>query len=203
MRPLVQHLGRFVHDVFDHVEYAKAKFWPNLEDVFTNIDLAANTGHHLGHTYAPSDLRMTRRVLLARIMRMLDERYALAEKHKNSDWKRMDHFFRSLDTGHSAFISINWDTVIERKLEALPQVHSVNYRCGAIQARFPTDGNIVAERKMPDGATAVPVVKIHGSVNWLYCDNCRQLYSFPAENGLSVAMQLLTRREARRLGCRM
>jgi hypothetical protein len=46
---------------------AKAKFWPNLEDVFTNIDLAANTGHHLGHTNAPSDLRMTRRVLLARM----------------------------------------------------------------------------------------------------------------------------------------
>ena len=199
MRPLVQHLGKFVHDAFDHGEDAKAKFWPNLEDVFTNIDLAANTGHHLGHIHAPSDLRMTRRVLLARMMRMLDERYALAEKHKNTDGKRMDRFFRSLDLKDSAFISINWDTVIERKLAALPQVHSVDYCCGAVRAGFPTKGNVVAEHKTPQGATAVPVVKIHGSVNWLYCDNCRQLYSFPAEDGLSVAMQLLTRREAKRL----
>jgi hypothetical protein len=31
----------------------------------------------------------------------------------NSDWRRLDRFFRGLDTKHSAFISINWDTVIE------------------------------------------------------------------------------------------
>src|ERR1035441_3765147 len=61
LRPLISHLGGFVHDVFDHNVSAKAKFWPNLEDVFTNIDLAANTGHHLGPTHAPSDLRTTRR----------------------------------------------------------------------------------------------------------------------------------------------
>jgi hypothetical protein len=156
MRPLVQHLGKFVHDAFDHVEHAKAKFWPNLEDVFTNIDLAANAGHHLGHTHAPSDLRMTRRVLVARMMRMLDERYALAEKHKNTDWKRMDHFFRSLDTGQSAFISINWDTVIERKLAALPKLHNIDYLCGAVTAGFPVKGNVVTVRKTPHGAASVP-----------------------------------------------
>ena len=48
MHPLLAHLGKFIHDAFDHNESAKAKYWPNLEDVFTNIDLAANTGHHLG-----------------------------------------------------------------------------------------------------------------------------------------------------------
>jgi hypothetical protein len=39
-------LGTFIHDAFDHSESAKAKRWPNLEDLLTNIDLAANTGHH-------------------------------------------------------------------------------------------------------------------------------------------------------------
>lgn len=52
---------------------------------------------------------------------MLDERYALAEKHPNEDWKRMDRFFKRLDTQNSAFISINWDTVIELKLEDLSE----------------------------------------------------------------------------------
>lgn len=46
--PVTIYLREFVHDVFDHSRTAKAKFWPELEDVFTNIDLAANTGHHLG-----------------------------------------------------------------------------------------------------------------------------------------------------------
>jgi hypothetical protein len=199
MRPLAEHLGRFVHDAFDHGKEANAKFWPSLEDVFTNIDLAANTGHHLGHEHAPSDLRMTRRVLLARMIRMLDERFAKAESAKDADWRRLDRFFLKLDTKNSGFISINWDTVIERKLATLPEAHSVDYRCGAVQAAFPPKGNVVAEHQPPDGKITIPVVKIHGSVNWLYCDNCRQLYWFPTRDGLSVSMQLITRNEADRL----
>jgi hypothetical protein len=157
MRPLVEHLGKFVHDAFDHVEHAKAKFWPYLEDLFTNIDLAANTGHHLGHAHPPSDLRMTRRVLLARIVRMLDERYSLAEMSRNADWKRMDQFFRTLDTKGSAFISINWDTVIERKLATLPQVHTADYRCGAKAARFPKAGNVITKDQMQPKELTVPL----------------------------------------------
>lgn len=86
MRPLVSHLGTFIHDAFDHSESAKAKHWPNLEDLFTNIDLAANSGHHLGATHPPSKLRTTRRILLARMMYMLNERYIEAESGKGDDW---------------------------------------------------------------------------------------------------------------------
>src|SRR5258708_27722281 len=110
MHPLIAHLGTFIHDAFDHYVSAKAKYWPNLEDLFTNIDLAANTGHHLGATHAPSQLRMTRRVLLARMMYMLNERYIEAEASKSGDWKKLDGFFKDLDIDHCAFISINWDT---------------------------------------------------------------------------------------------
>jgi hypothetical protein len=119
MQPLIAHLGKFIHDAFDHNESAKAKHWPNLEDVFTNIDLAANTGHHLGAMHAPSKLRMTRRVLLARMMYMLNERYLEAETSKADDWKKLDTFFKALKIDRSAFISMNWDTVIERRLEKL------------------------------------------------------------------------------------
>ena len=79
MHPVISHLGTFIHDTFDHNAFAKAKHWPNLEDLFTNIDLAANTGHHLGATHPPSKLRTTRRVLLSRMMCMLNERYIEAE----------------------------------------------------------------------------------------------------------------------------
>ena len=196
MRPLADHLGKFVHDAFDHKKDANAKFWPSLEDVFTNIDLAANTGHHLGHEHAPSDLRKTRRVLLARMIRMLDERFAKAESAKDADWRRLDRFFQKLNTKDSGFISINWDTVIERKVAGLPETHSIDYRCGALPAVFPSKGNVVAGHQPPDGKATIPIVKIHGSVNWLYCDNCRQLYWFPMKDGLSISMQLITGNEA-------
>ena len=59
----VRFLEDFVRDTFDHKRGAAPKFWPHLEDIFTCIDLSANTGHHLGPDYAPSDLRTVRRAL--------------------------------------------------------------------------------------------------------------------------------------------
>lgn len=199
MQPLIAHLGQFIHDAFDHNESAKAKHWPNLEDVFTNIDLAANTGHHLGATHAPSKLRMTRRVLLARMMYMLNERYIEAEKNKAADWKKLDSFFKDLDIDHSAFISINWDTVIERRLAERHGLDNFDYRCGAIAASFQGKSSVIKERVLAEDAKKAPVVKIHGSVNWLYCDNCRQLYWFSANDAIRVAMQLITPEEAGKL----
>ena len=198
LRPLVDHLGGFVHDVFDHNESAKAKYWPNLEDVFTNIDLAANTGHHLGSAHAPASLRTTRRVLLARMMLMLNERYIQAEAEKSPDWEKLDRFFGALDITRSAFISINWDTVIERRLAGRRDVDGFDYRCGAKAAKFGKKGNIISSRSLPKASTAVPVVKIHGSVNWLYCDNCRRLYWFSADDAVAVAMQLITPEEGKK-----
>jgi hypothetical protein len=199
MRPLIEHLGTFVHDVFDHKVSAKAQFWPNLEDVFTNIDLAANTGHHLGTAHSPSELRTTRRVLLARMMCMLHERFRKAEQAEERDWLKLNGFFKILNIEHSAFISINWDTVIERRLSELRDIERFDYRCGAIAAVFRPTGNIIGRRELPDNPDEIPIVKSHGSVNWLYCDNCRQLYWFSPDHAVPVALQLLTRKEGKRL----
>ena len=199
MHPLIAHLGTFIHDAFDHNESAKAKHWPNLEDVFTNIDLAANTGHHLGATHSPSKLRMTRRVLVARMMYMLNERYIEAERTKGDNWEGLDNFFKKLDIDGSAFISMNWDTVIERKLAERHGLDNFDYRCGAVAAQFPGKGRVIAECALADESKQVPVVKIHGSVNWLYCDNCRHLYWFPPDDAIRIATQLITPEEARKL----
>jgi hypothetical protein len=162
MHPLIAHLGEFVHDVFNHKRSAKAQYWPNLEDVFTNIDLAANTGHHLGRQHPPSELRTTRRVLLARMMGMLNERYGEAESSKREDWKKLDSFFQALDIKHSALISINWDTVIERKLAERHKIQGFDYRCGAMAAEFADKGNVILPRTSLDASKTVPVIKIHG-----------------------------------------
>lgn len=112
MRPLVARLGEFIGSAFGHRESAKAKHWANLEDLFTNIDLVANTGHHLAAAYSPSKLRTTRRILLSGMMSMLNERYLKAESDKGMSGTNLDKFFKKLDLDHSAFVSINWDTVI-------------------------------------------------------------------------------------------
>jgi len=163
-KPLVDHLADFINRAFDHKRSAAARYWPNLEDVFTSIDLAANTGHHLGANDPPSVLRTTRRVLLAQTMWMLNERYVAAEASRDRNWKKLDRFFQQIPIDNSAFISLNWDTVIERGLARVRGVDFFDYGCGAIAAQFPTGRDIVQRRKTTASEKRIRVVKIHGSV---------------------------------------
>src|SRR6266700_5945534 len=80
---IVQHRREFVNRAFDHKTTAGAQFWPELEDIFTCIDLSANSGHNLGPQFSPSELRTTRRALIYRIITMLRERYREARDRKD------------------------------------------------------------------------------------------------------------------------
>lgn len=213
-RLLVEFVSRFIHDAFDHGAKAGAKYWPDLEDIFTCVDLSANSGHHLGSTFGPADLRTVRRAILSRIMRMLDQKYQAAHKQKGPDWKKLDDFFWRIDSQNVGFISMNWDTVIERKLALTNRGEFlIDYCCDASPASIPNrpDEDDFSSRKaflkeiqkaqaikivaLPDDvkkqAKIRPIVKIHGSANWLYCDNCRRLFCFHPEESRRIADQLM------------
>jgi len=64
-RMLMPPLGRFVEDVFGFNASHALTSYPDLEHVFTLLDLSANTGHHLGVDYSPRELRKLRRMLLS------------------------------------------------------------------------------------------------------------------------------------------
>lgn len=221
-RMMVDFLTRFIHDDFDHSTRASARRWPDLEDVFTCVDLAANSGHYLGSTFSPADLRTVRRAMLSRIIRMLDQKYEIARRKKGADWRRLDDFFARTDSGGVGFISMNWDTVIERKLQLTRSTLSIDYGCDARPASIPDPPNpddyyhrakafakelrkpqvitVAAQGRPEETERATPVVKIHGSSNWLYCDNCRQLYWFHPDQCKRIADQLIREDDLRRIG---
>lgn len=219
-RLMVEFLSRFIREAFDHSTRAGAKHWPELEDVFTCIDLSANSGHHLGSTFASADLRTVRRAMLCRIIRMLDQKYEAGRRRKGPEWKKLDDFFWQIHPQHTGFISMNWDTVIERRLAAT-QHPLIDYCCDALHAGIPEPpeletyssmkkylkqiekGQVVTlaalpiERKRME--TSTPIIKIHGSTNWLYCDNCRQLFWLsPTESG-TIANQIIRREDISRI----
>jgi hypothetical protein len=47
--------------------------------------------------------------------------------------------------------------------------------------------------------TKVPIIKMHGSVNWLYCDNCRRLFWMQPDETYKVAGQLLSSEDWNRI----
>jgi hypothetical protein len=191
---IVQHLRQFIREEFDHNPSAPADYGPDLEDIFTCIDLAANSGHNLGPDEIPSDLRTVRRALIYRIITMLRERYLEARNTRGAKWRKLVKLMKSIDPSEAAFISTNWDTVIEDLLQETHKVEWFDYGCGALHGTLhPAKPEIKIVRPRPPFSPSV--TKMHGSVNWLYCDNCRRLYWFSPHETYKVAGQLLSARE--------
>jgi hypothetical protein len=108
---------------------------------------------------------------------------------------------------------MNWDTVIERKLSFARGQLLLDYGCDAIPAGIPdvperdnfrsnrafskeiSKASVIESMSPPVDRSKVedgtPVVKIHGSVNWLYCDNCRQVFWVHPDQAERIASQLL------------
>ena len=140
---------------------------PSLEDHFTEIDLAANTGHYLGRSYGPKKLRALRRMTIHRVFRLLDV-------HPQPAPHVDDLVATLLGSFHIAIVTTNWDIMAERCLERLGRPF---FYTRQPDSRFP--------ERAPHG---VPLWKLHGSGNWGYCDVCRTLIT--SEIGLGkVAVQ--------------
>ena len=160
--------------VDDAITEALTKFWskvfgssdsrqPTLEEHFTVLDLAANSGHQLGRSYPPRKLRAIRRLSIHRTFQVLDRRY-----------HHSDHIARLLqtlsDAGRTvALVSLNWDVVAEKHLDAVGREY-----------KYDIDVRYIDGERIERGP--IRLYKMHGSSNWLYCDACRQLYA-PRDGG--------------------
>jgi hypothetical protein len=147
-------IEQFLRDVFG---WAPGEPLPSLEEYFTCIDLSANTGHHLGIKYTPKMLRAIRRMTVHRVLQILDSHAGPSPV--------IERFLASVLPTASAFVVLNWDLVLERGLQDL-KVEKIDYGFEAYdwQSR---------QRIVHDG---VPVLKINGSSNWAYCDNCASMF---------------------------
>ena len=183
---IVPFLRNFVENTFGVGPSSTPEDWPALEDIFTCIDLSANTGHHLGPKYSPSYLRTVRRALIVRIIRVLRRTYTQRKKTPDKNWENLEKLFSNLAHEKCAFLSMNWDTVIEEGLKRTQGISSFDYACNAKFAEK-SSGAITAAALTND---KVQVLKPHGSANWLYCDACRQVFWLSPDKTIWIADQL-------------
>ncbi len=150
-----RHLRAFWEAVFD---YAEGKSKPFLEDHFTAIDLAANTGHHLGPIYSPRKLRAIRRFSIHRAFQILDLKY----RHSETIERLLGELCKRAGL---SIVSVNWDVVVENHFHKLRQAYDYG---SIVEPMFgPADWRGIG----------IPISKLHGSANWVYCDSCRTLFS--------------------------
>ncbi len=194
---LVEYLCPFVSDTFHPREEHDPDRWPDLEDLFTCIDLSANSGHHLGNKHSPAVLRTVRRALIARTIRMFSQAYDAKKAKPDENWRALEALLTDITPDTNAFISLNWDTVAEERMLELHAGTTIRYGGSFIPARFPTSGKMISTLRPKPRTPELRVAKIHGSTNWLYCDNCRNVYWFNPQESLRIADQILSKDEWR------
>ena len=96
---------------------------------------------------------------------------------------------------------MNWDTVAEERILELKPDLTIAYGNGFVRAGFPTEGHTIV-RVPTTKRPRLRIAKIHGSINWLYCDNCRSMYWFPPDESLKIADQILGPEEWKRIAPR-
>jgi len=144
---------------------------PTLEDHFTVLDLATNTGRNIGPTYTPKKLRAVRRLSIHRVFQILDLKY----RHSDAIQQLFGLVGESSDV---SVVSTNWDIVVENHL----RVGLVPYWYG-----LPVENLEGVETP----STGIPLLMLHGSANWIYCDSCRRLYVGESADGKAALRALI------------
>lgn len=187
----ISYIKSFADRVFGEGAPRTADEWPDLEDIFTLVDLSANTGHHLGPHFSAADLRIVRRAIIVRMIRMLSQAYARKQRKPDAGWRALESFFGGFRADISAVLSMNWDTVFERGMARAQTIRRVDYGCHARAVTFDDKGLV----NRPLGGETLHILKPHGSVNWLYCDACRETFWVPPSDTEMVAQTLFRRRD--------
>lgn len=152
-------IERFYEDVFG---FSRGAVPPSLDDVLTCIDISTNTGHHLGIKYSPIHLRAIRRFVIYKLFKVLEENYRYSEEVFILISKILKRYTQ-VD-----FVVLNWDTVLEKYIKIINSDYTIDY-CN--------EGKDIRSTSSAKFSEAIRVIKIHGSYNWLYCDNCRNLFN--------------------------
>jgi hypothetical protein len=106
----------------------------------------------------------------------------------------MEEFFQRIKTESCAFLSMNWDTVVEELVEDKQKINNIEYGCSAVAAKFRGAKIIELESNLLS-TKYITVLKPHGSINWMYCDICSRLYWFPASDTLKISSRLFKARD--------
>lgn len=163
-------LAGFLRDVFG---WQLGSPLPALEEIFTCIDLSAGAGHHLGIKYTPKMLRAIRRMAIHRIFSVLDQKF----QYSDDISRLLQHTVLQPLPTPPAFVVLNWDIVLEKHLTALDRDIEIDYCCDSLDWKNP--------RAAIPGPRAIPICKMHGSSNWVYCENCSALF-FDLDHKLSL-----------------
>jgi len=147
--------------------------WPRIEDVFSQLDLSIAQNRPLSPNHPVSKVKELREHLVYLIARLLQKKLRKLDDSATRD------FVRDVLQEEDTIISLNYDIIVDNAL--LMERRQVDYGTEVRLAyqEYPSHWRHVNPRQ----GFRVPLYKLHGSLNWLYCPLCQALDITEGEKG--------------------
>jgi len=180
-------------------EFIEANFYvdaltgecPKLEAVFGFLDYFITQHESLNSKYSYDEIVLIKENLIKIIHYIVDERSNRKSPYYRRFWAAVQRHNRNV-----SIITLNYDTLLEQAFEPLYPgtgyidycVHLMNYEKQNTLREFQfwinPRGPVLAE----PGENPVPfkIIKLHGSLNWKYCNCCNQALLTTWDRGIDL-----------------
>lgn len=164
--PRIRKVRDFVCDFYPGRPWADGAhiLWPRLEDLLSQLDLSIAQNRPLSPYHTVSMVQELREHVVYLIARVLQEKLGSLDDPATRDFVR--HVLQEKDT----IISLNYDIILDNAL--LEERGQVNY---GTEVRLVSKVHRRWRGVDPQKNIPVPLYKLHGSLNWLYCPLCQAL----------------------------
>ncbi len=174
-------MGRQVKEFIEANFYVDAENgeFPKLEAVFGFLDFFIAQRESLNARYSYEEIVLIKENLIKIIHYIVDERSNRKSPYYHRFWAAVERYNRNV-----SIITLNYDTLLEQAFEPLFPgtgyidycVHLMNYEKQLSLREFQFWINPREPVHAKPGKNPVPfkIIKLHGSLNWKYCNCCNQ-----------------------------
>ena len=191
----VKNVKEYIRDVY-HNNCDDNSNIPNFEEILGPIDIALQKQEHISSKWNNEKLAILRNDLIYCICKILEK--TLEHNHKYHanfiDDLLGKHYKR---WNKCNFINLNYDILLDNALTKLGDKYKIDgheneYKIDldyGIRFRNETELEIIEDKDLsemwhPPGKIKVHLLKLHGSLNWLYCPTCNSIKITPKKKGV-------------------
>jgi len=187
------YLGKLVADFINHnYKYGKQiDQYPRLEAVFGYLDYFIQQNESLSAEYPYSTLLSIKEALIKLIHYVVDLKSNKGSNYYHKFWEAVQKYNSNI-----SIITLNYDTLLEQSFRFLFEkfgyidysIHLMNYDKLLEDKKFTSWINPREPIPLISGNLPVPIkiLKIHGSLNWKYCNCCNQILLTPWDKKIDL-----------------
>ncbi|RMD50007.1 MAG: hypothetical protein D6830_03690 [Ignavibacteria bacterium] len=173
------------------IEFIKFNFdvdfesgFPKLEAVFGFLDYFIQKNESLNNEFPIERLRQIKEYFIKLIHFVVADKSAKPSRYYHKFWEKVEKYNSNI-----SILTLNYDTLLEQSFDFLFEkfgyidysIHLMNYVPGEQlnPFRFWIDPSKPIEVKGDRTPVPIKIIKLHGSLNWKYCNCCNQTLLTP------------------------